>query len=128
MDRLLSEQEILNTINAWFYELSEQNISTLQGMIKAIPSAEPRYYPPCEDCHKKMNEIRKAYDKIQSAEPKTGHWKKVSYKRGRIGWDNIIEDDYYFECSECKGWSEKDFNYCHWCGARMVELQKGANE
>lgn len=30
---------------------------------------EPIYYPPCEDCHKKMNEIRKAYDKIQSAEP-----------------------------------------------------------
>lgn len=44
MDRLISEQEVLNTINAWFYELSEQNISTLQGMIKAIPSAKP-----CDD-------------------------------------------------------------------------------
>ena len=124
MDRLISEQKAIEAINDYWGEMETPTIVGYINAIKAIPSEELRYYPPCEDCNTKMNEIRKAYDKIPSAEPKTGHWKKISYKRGRIGWDNIIEDDYYFECSECKGWSEKDFNYCHWCGAKMVEPQE----
>ena len=30
------------------------------------------YYPPCEDCHKKMDEIRRIYDKVISMENKDG--------------------------------------------------------
>ena len=70
MDRLISEKEVLDVIASWFESVEQQRI--LKGRIKAIPSAEPRYYPPCEDCHKKMNEIRKAYDKIPSTEQYKG--------------------------------------------------------
>lgn len=27
---------------------------------------EPIYYPPCQDCHTKMNEIVRAYDNVKS--------------------------------------------------------------
>lgn len=30
---------------------------------------EPTYYPPCIDCHKKMDEIRRAHDKLKEQEP-----------------------------------------------------------
>lgn len=30
---------------------------------------EPTYYPPCIDCNKKMDEIRRAYDKLKEQEP-----------------------------------------------------------
>lgn len=82
----------------------------------------------CAEKYRQLAEWLKDYKRLLKQEPKTGHWKKVSYKRGRIGWDNIIEDDYYFECSECKGWSEKDFNYCHWCGAKMIEEQESEDK
>lgn len=36
--------------------------------IKAL-SQEPTYYPPCIDCNKKMDEIRRAYDKLKEQEP-----------------------------------------------------------
>lgn len=32
-------------------------------------SQEPKYYPPCEDCHKRMDEIRRAYNKLKEQEP-----------------------------------------------------------
>lgn len=32
-------------------------------------SQEPTYYPPCIDCNKKMDEIRRAYDKLKEQEP-----------------------------------------------------------
>ena len=35
--------------------------------IKAL-SQEPTYYPPCIDCNKKMDEIRRAYDKLKEQE------------------------------------------------------------
>ena len=30
---------------------------------------EPTYYPPCMDCNKKMDEIRRTYDKLKEQEP-----------------------------------------------------------
>jgi len=34
--------------------------------IKELPSVQPTpvYFPPCVDCHKKMDEIRRVYDKL----------------------------------------------------------------
>ena len=29
-------------------------------------NSDLKYYPPCEDCHTKMDEIRRAYDRMQS--------------------------------------------------------------
>ena len=36
--------------------------------IKALEQ-EPQFYPPCEDCNKKMDEIRRVYDKYKEQEP-----------------------------------------------------------
>ena len=41
MDRLISEQEVLDVIASWFESTEQQRI--LQGRIKAIPSAEPKW-------------------------------------------------------------------------------------
>lgn len=75
--------------------------------LKVIPSAEPIYYPPCEDCHKKMNETRKTYDKIQSAESKMGHWIDAD-------GDNAI-------CDCCNRLNHLYGTYCKHCGAKMIE-------
>lgn len=86
--------------------------------IKALPPAEPKYFLPCEDCHAKMDEIRKAYDKIRSAEPKTGHW---IYDRTIDNW----------RCTECdkppkiRGYvgtlefMNEYFKYCPNCGIKI---------
>lgn len=36
--------------------------------IKALEQ-EPTYYPPCINCHKKMDEIRRTYDKLKEQQP-----------------------------------------------------------
>ena len=36
----------------------------LDMAIKALEQ-EPVFFPPCQDCNTKMNEIRRAYDKLQ---------------------------------------------------------------
>ena len=76
MDRLISEQAVLEVITKEFIPNYAPNddlaialndsLEQILNNIKAIPSAEPTYYPPCEDCHTKMNEIRKAYDKVSA--------------------------------------------------------------
>lgn len=39
----------------------------------SIPYEEkPKYFPPCEDCNKKMEEIRQAYDKMKAMERPQG--------------------------------------------------------
>ena len=76
MDRVISEQqvlkvqvfEVLDNLKANFTCYDSVTLDEVYSHVKAIPPAELKYYPPCEDCHKKMNEIRKAYDNIQSAE------------------------------------------------------------
>ena len=120
MDRLISEQAVIDTVSEWLYDKNRNE--SIEDMVKAIPSTEPIYYPPCEDCHKKMNKIRKAYDKIQSAEPKTGHWILS------------IEDWNKWTCSEC-GYSERTdihvslgYDYCPKCGARMFEPQERSDK
>lgn len=86
---------------------------TQLSLLPPVNPQEPIYYPPCEDCHNKMNEIRKAYDKVQSAEPKTGHWIEVHPLQEND------EGDYM--CSECKcgGLVWKPTTYCPNCGAKM---------
>lgn len=33
--------------------------------VEDMPCVTQQFYPPCEDCNKKMDEIRRAYDKLQ---------------------------------------------------------------
>lgn len=46
----------------------KQHYEAKQMAIQAL-SQEPTYYPPCIDCNKKMDEIRRAYDKLKEQEP-----------------------------------------------------------
>ena len=88
------------------------------GLMDSFDSGE--YYLNDTTIHtlskRKMNEIRKAYDKIQSAEPKTGHWIELGY---------VGNDNYDFECSECHHTDTQSktvkVNYCWYCGAKMFE-------
>lgn len=65
------------------HQYMEIKIKELEKRIKALEQ-EPTYYPPCIDCNKKMDEIRRAYDKLKeqkpfaTQEPKMGHWIPVS--------------------------------------------------
>ena len=36
-----------------------------------LPPVPPVYFPSCEDCNKKMDEIRRAYDKLMEQEKNT---------------------------------------------------------
>ena len=132
MDRLISQFEVIRAIEKYTNNIFTKNMGDLINDIKAIPSAELRYYPPCEDCHKKMNEIRKAYDKIPSAESKTGHWIMPVQ-------DDGMSDPIYYQvrCSECgfdldpQTWHQELHQYnadkfCPKCGCLMkIRSDKG---
>lgn len=81
---------------------------------KGVPYEEtPKYFPPCEDCNKKMEEIRQAYDKMKAMERPQGEWVKggVGLYRcslcGRAICTSISNDKPY-----------EDYPFCH-CGAKM---------
>ena len=38
----------------------------IDDIIEAF-SQEPQFYPPCADCNKKMDEIRKSYDNLNTS-------------------------------------------------------------
>lgn len=52
------------TLRTWWRGIDDEMRSAIEMAIKALEQ-EPIYYPPCEDCHKKMDAIRSAYDKLQ---------------------------------------------------------------
>ena len=80
---------------------------------QGIPYEEnPKYFPPCEDCNKKMEEIRQAYDKMKSMERPKGEWIDHS------------EDYGYVECPVCEHLTtcednKDELHYCWYCGSRM---------
>ena len=53
-------------------------------------SQEPAVYPPCEDCHKKMDEIRRAYDRLSEQESCDD---AISREDRLIDLANAIESD-----------------------------------
>jgi len=86
---------------------------------------------PCEDCISRQAvdeaiydysrscdvnyaQIMEYIDKIPSVtlQPKTGHWI----------FDEILDKHYY--CSECKSMGVDYWDYCPYCGAKMVEPQE----
>ena len=135
MDRLISQQEVLDVIASWFESVEQQRI--LQGRIKAIPSADGEYISR-QDAIKAIDEKAKRIKNEDTLnglagavgilfdlppvnpQPKTGHW---------IDCDD--SDDYCadgYDCSVCGVNAEYSTSYCPNCGAKMVEPQKGANE
>lgn len=57
--------------------------SAEQSLIaNGIPYEEnPKYFPPCEDCNKKMEEIRQAYDKMKAMERPQGETNAEIFKQ-----------------------------------------------
>ena len=47
-----------------YYKPSIQKITETIELEQS--NSDLKYYPPCEDCHTKMDEIRRAYDRMQS--------------------------------------------------------------
>ena len=114
---IINEENDPNDKSVW--EVFPEYREALDMAIKALEQ-EPTYYPPCIDCNKKMDEIRRTYDKLKEQEPKTGHWIN----------SNIPNEEYV--CSECGGacWyydyqaKVAKSKLCPNCGARMVEPQE----
>lgn len=79
------------------------------------PTVQPEYFPPCEDCNKKMEEIRQAYDKMKAMERPKGEWIIVRDKK----WgDNV-------KCPFCgKELAGTDLNFCCKCGAKLIGSEK----
>lgn len=79
----------------------------------SIPYEEKiKYFPPCEDCNKKMEEIRQAYDKMKATERPQGEWIDHS------------EDYGYAECPFCEHLTNCEGNidelhFCWNCGAKL---------
>ena len=108
------------------YKLWSYDAETLEGAVATSKllsevlsenKGEPIYYPPCIDCNKKMDEIRRTYDKLKempSAENK-GEW--ITDKE-RLGY-------WISTCSKCKHIFHGNElliykpNFCPNCGADM---------
>jgi hypothetical protein len=65
------------------------------------------------------NRVRQLEKRVKALEQQTGHW---------IDMDEWLSPFLPCECSECKAVEFEKSKYCPNCGAKMVELQKGANE
>ena len=56
----MTNEEAKDYIKEWCpYDRQEE-------IIKALSNSDLKYYPFCEDCHTKMDEIRRAYDCMQN--------------------------------------------------------------
>lgn len=97
----------------------EERDILIRAIRNSIPYEEkPKYFPPCEDCNKKMEEIRQAYDKMKVMKRPQGAWIKITN-------DGIMPIEYM--CNICgrtvKSYYEeylieKVYPFCH-CGADM---------
>lgn len=102
MDRLISEQVLIDTIKTWAVPLQISNFEAVQDIW--------------------VEEVCRLIKAIPSAEPKTGHWIE----------EDMFDGDVAYRCSECNElfWIEygtpKDngYNFCPKCGKRLVEPQE----
>ena len=62
-DRAISLNAVIDVMHEMWGDSGE-----LLDAIEELPPVTPQFYPPCEDCNKKMDEIRKASDKLQDRE------------------------------------------------------------
>ena len=60
---------------------------------------EPVFFPSCQDCNAKMDEIRRAYDKLQKQEPCTDAISRQAYDKG---FDDGLEEGLKVgACEDC---------------------------
>lgn len=70
-----------------------------ESIIENAPIVQPKYFPPCEDCNKKMEEIRQAYDKMKAMERPHDKWIPVSERLPDLYEVVLVTDEtgYVFE-------------------------------
>lgn len=85
----MTREEAIRTLKgeAWICCAEKWN-EALDMAVSALSEnkGEPTYYPPCIDCNKKMDEIRRTYDKLKelpSVENK-GEWIPVTERLPKI--------------------------------------------
>lgn len=59
------EEAIERLENHTQYKCGGEDLVALNMAIQALKQ-EPIYYPPCQDCHTKVNEIVRAYNNVKS--------------------------------------------------------------
>ena len=98
----------------------------LNTVIEALEQ-ESTYYPLCIDCNKKMDEIRRAYDKLKEQEPKIGHWIQheekmfISAEHWECSWCHRTTMIYPFRVD---GNDYDAMYYCPKCGAKMQGVEE----
>ena len=104
--------------------LKQQPSDTVIKKLSKKYYVEDTYGYTDEELVNKVNEIIDAVNDLPSVTPqqKLGHWEYVQYDNN----PNIGN----WHCSECRGICtemhsiEDAYNYCHNCGAKMVESEK----
>ena len=107
----------------------EELANAILNAIDNAPTVERQYFPPCEDCHKKMDDIRRAYDKAMA--------------RPQGKWVITLEDTkgiHHIKCPFCKFEKGSEFepyikvtfeklpNFCEYCGADMRKQSEGLED
>lgn len=112
---LHKEQSTFKAMTQREFEIKDNMYLNFQYAIDNAPTVQPEYFPPCEDCNKKMEEIRQAYDNMKAMERPKGEWIIVRNKK----WgDNV-------KCPFCgKELAGTDLNFCCKCGAKLIGSEK----
>ena len=80
----MSNEEVIEVLKGivfgGFDRTTLKERQALDLAIKALEERPPKYFPPCEDCNKKMEEIRQAYDKMKAMERPHDKWIPVRYR------------------------------------------------
>lgn len=82
------------------------HLRDIQNAIDNAPIVQPKYFPPCEDCNKKMEEIRRAYDKMKAMERPQGETNA-----------EIFQQTFGIYATEL--WSMKEADFLKWLNAEQ---------
>ena len=121
--------DIPDTAYEAYKEWHKQGVSNVEQSLIALAmpyEEKPKYFPPCEECNKKMEEIRQAYDKMkvrEKSQDKQRGTDVISYIDGLIDGADAVrphgEWNSTGKCSVCGMFSEDTGNFCSNCGADM---------
>lgn len=110
---LISRKELKRSMEILF-KYGGYDSGLVMNTIDNVPAVQiqPEYFPPCEDCNKKMEEIRRAYDKMKAMETTQGEWIDCSEDYG------YVECPFCEHLTTCEG-NIDELHYCWNCGAKL---------
>jgi hypothetical protein len=95
---------------------SNQELRKAIHRICELPPVNPQEPKTDSWSIKDVADTFKKHGLIREQEPKTGHWI----------FDEILDKHYY--CSECKSMGVDYWDYCPYCGAKMLEPQESEDK